>query len=208
MAEATVPSFVRESFSEEEGADAAELDRAGALVRDCAASGLLVEPRAPSDAALLQLARRVAGFPDRYAPFFDQLAAMFDVEESTLRQSLASAGDVKNWKPSGLPGVRLFTMTAGPRAEGAEATLVRFAPGMSFPKHRHHGEEVTLILEGGYVDERGTEYHPGDLDARNAADAVHAFRTFPGEPCVAASVNRGFEFIAWPMRLLAKLAGR
>ena len=103
--------------------------------------------------------------------------------------------------------MRLFEIAAGPAARAGETLLVRFAPGMSFPRHHHRGREFTLILEGGYADEGGREFHPGDIDKRDAGGA-HSFRTFTREPCVAAAVHSGFEFVAWPLRLLAKLAGR
>lgn len=40
--------------------------------------------------------------------------------------------------------------------DGTRATsLVRFAPGASFPEHVHHGGEEFLVLEGAFCDETG-----------------------------------------------------
>lgn len=55
---------------------------------------------------------------------------------------------------------------------------------------------------------RDQEYHPDDLDRRSVTDSEHAFTTFPDEPCIAASANRGFDFFAWLLRVLQKLVGR
>ena len=40
--------------------------------------------------------------------------------------------------------------------------FLEIPPGKSMPKHGHEGEEATLVLHGGYSDERG-HYHKGDL---------------------------------------------
>jgi putative transcriptional regulator len=206
MSDSAVPQFLREALEEESPQDASELLRAHALIERSLPSSGAHAP--PNPATLKRLLDRVAVLPDKYAPFFDQLITMFDVDEATLRRDLARAADARNWKPSGLPGVRIIPMTGGSGVAGAETAIVRFAAGMRFPRHSHRGDEVTLILEGGYVDEAGKEYHPGDMDPRSITDGAHAFHTFKTEPCIAATTNRGFEFHAWPLRILQRLAGR
>ena len=85
---------------------------------------------------------------------------------------------------------------------------VDFAPGASFPAHRHRGDERVLLLEGGYVDDSGTEYGPGDLHEMPKGSS-HGFRVLPDEPCVAAAVYRGrLRFASWPLRLLAWILRR
>jgi putative transcriptional regulator len=203
--ERDLPEFVREALSDPE-VEGSELAHAReALDRTLPArSSIANEP--PPEAVLSRLLARTATLPDKYAPFFDQLAELFDLSEPALRRELERAADPKNFRPSGLPGVRLFEVAAGPNTKATETLLVRFAPGMRFPRHRHRGREATLILEGGYADEGGQAFHPGDIDRRDAGGA-HSFRTFTSGPCIAASVHSGFDFFAWPLRLLAKLTG-
>jgi predicted ChrR family anti-sigma factor len=203
--ERKLPPLVREALSDPE-ADARELaDAREALSHTSAALDALTSNPPPK--LLERLLARTSSMPDKYAPFFDQLSELFDLDEAELRRELERAGDSEQWRFSGLPGARLFPVTAGPRARSGEAVLVRFAPGMSFPRHRHRGSERTLILAGGYADEAGREFHPGDIDKRDS-DGAHSFRTFSSEPCIAAAVHSGFDFFAWPLRLLAKLTGR
>lgn len=202
--ERQLPAFVREALADPE-AEAAELASAREAVSH--APGALDALDAPAPKLLDRLLARTSRMPDRYAPFFDQLSELFDLSEIDLRRELERAGEPERWRAAGLPGVRLFDVAAGPEARAAETILVRFAPGMSFPRHRHRGHEATLILAGGYADETGREFHPGDIDKRELGGS-HAFRTFESEPCIAAAAHSGFEFFAWPLRLLAKLAGR
>jgi hypothetical protein len=201
-----LPEFVREALSDPE-AEASELARAREALDRTLLTRSSISNEPPSAAVLSRLLERTATLPDKYAPFFDQLSELFDLPEPDLRRELERAADPKSFRPSGLPGVRVFRVAAGPNAKASETLLVHFAPGMRFPRHRHRGSEATLILEGGYADEAGRDFHPGDIDRRDSGGA-HSFRTFESGPCIAASIHSGFDFFAWPLRLLAKLTGR
>jgi putative transcriptional regulator len=166
----------------------------------------LLERHGPGEESLQRLLARADAFPGRYAPFYDQLLQMFDLKESALESELQRAGESHAWKASGLPGVRVFEVAAGQSLESANTLLVRFAAGLRFPQHRHRAPERTLILEGGYRDEQGREFHPGDFDDRGA-DGAHAFRALSDGPCIAASVHHGFDFSFFPLRLFARLLG-
>ncbi|MDG4867796.1 cupin domain-containing protein [Guyparkeria sp. 1SP6A2] len=56
--------------------------------------------------------------------------------------------------------------------DGTRATsLVRFAPGASFPEHVHHGGEEFLVLEGRFCDESGC--FPAGSYVRNPPGSSH-----------------------------------
>jgi anti-sigma factor ChrR (cupin superfamily) len=63
---------------------------------------------------------------------------------------------------------------------------MRCAAGLRFPRHRHVGHELSLLLEGTIQEEdSGTIYHPGDL-LRMAPGSEHAFFVLPPRDCVLA----------------------
>jgi len=63
--------------------------------------------------------------------------------------------------------------------DGTRATsLVRFAPGASFPEHEHHLGEEFLVLEGEFADEHGA--YPAGHYVRNPPGSAHSPRTPKG----------------------------
>jgi putative transcriptional regulator len=78
------------------------------------------------------------------------------------------------------PGIRVHVMQED-RARGMRACLVWAAPGVRHAVHRHGGDEVILVLQGGLRDERGS-YGPGDI-CRSRAGSVHAEVAEPGADC-------------------------
>jgi anti-sigma factor ChrR (cupin superfamily) len=68
-----------------------------------------------------------------------------------------------------------------------------FEPGVSFPKHRHRGEEQLLVLEGAFVDTLGVTVRAGDACCM-APQSEHALRILDEGRCVAAVAERGIEF--------------
>jgi putative transcriptional regulator len=87
-----------------------------------------------------------------------------------------------------VPGVRLHVLREEP-ARGLRACLVWAEPGARTPRHRHHGDEVILLLKGGLRDDRGT-YGPGQI-CRSRAGSVHAEEALPGEDCVCLVLYYG-----------------
>jgi len=63
-----------------------------------------------------------------------------------------------NWRRT-LPGIRDFHFDAD---EGVETTLYYIKAGSRVPAHTHEGSEVTLVLQGAFVDQTG-RYGLGDL---------------------------------------------
>lgn len=164
----------------------------------------LLEPSVAPEALRARLLSEVEALPLRYAPFLDRLSAVWDLPEASVVTVLSRAANPASFRKTSLPGLRLLDVEGGPRVAGADVHLVRFAPGMRFPKHRHPGDEVLFVLEGSYTDSSGRRVGPGDVHAMSAG-SEHGFRVSRDEPCVAASVQRGREFTGFWIRLLSKL---
>ena len=76
------------------------------------------------------------------------------------------------WVDSPEPGVQRRPL-AGDGGEVARATsIVRYAPGSSFARHRHDLGEEFMVLEGEFCDEFGA-YGPGTY-VKNPAGSAHA----------------------------------
>ena len=85
--------------------------------------------------------------------------------------ALVHAGQL-DWQPSPSPGVeRRLLMRIG-EERAIASTLVRFAPGSSFPPHHHPGGEEFLVLEGCFVDASG--HYPAGSYVRNPPGSCHA----------------------------------
>ena len=166
----------------------------------------LLDPASVPAGSLERLMIAVSQAPLRYAPFFERLSELWDLPESDVRGLLDRTRDKQNWRKAPLPGLELIAVRGGPRVAGTQAYLARFAPGMTFPTHGHHGREDVLILEGSYTDHAGKVFRSGDVHAMEAG-GEHSFTIGPDEPCVAAAVHRGIRFRSLGMRVLAKLFG-
>jgi quercetin dioxygenase-like cupin family protein len=166
----------------------------------------LLEPVAVSAGALERLMSAVAEPPLRYAPFFERLSNLWDLSEADVRALFERSRDARAWRRAPLPGLELIKVAGGPRIAATEAYLARFAPGMTFPAHRHRGHEDVLVLEGSYTDSRGRVYRSGDVHPMEAG-SEHSFTIGADEPCVAAAVHHGIRFSSLRMRVLAKLFG-
>jgi quercetin dioxygenase-like cupin family protein len=189
-----LPAFIAElshELADDERAAVSELQR-------------LLEPATPVALLAARLAREVEELPLRYAPFYRRLGEVWDLPTEAVVSVLERASSPEAWHKTALPGLRLLDVDGGERVHGADVHLVRFSPGMRFPKHRHPGEEALFVLEGSYRDSSGRVVGPGDLHEMPAG-SEHGFVVARREPCVAASVQRGREFTGWLIRFLAKM---
>lgn len=163
----------------------------------------------PQDRALERGSRRlleaVSELPLRYAPFFGRLAHMWQVPEARVLSELTRARDPHSWRTSLLPGLKTFDLEPQLERADGHARLLHFAPGAHFPKHRHHGTEHVLVLEGSYADQHGTLRRAGDEQSM-APHSEHELRILGSAPCVAAVVDGGVKFA--PLSLLRALSRR
>jgi len=67
--------------------------------------------------------------------------------------------------------------------------LLEIPAGKSMPKHGHESHEATLVLHGGYSDEKGT-YNKGDL-VLVSSDEVHSPVSSDIEGCICLVVYSG-----------------
>lgn len=218
----SLPPFVREAIEGESGdADPSEAGGVSASFGpDLERSLLSLEDKLyeqaapdaaglePAEAELAHALRRlelsVGELPHRYAPFFSNLAQLFDWPEETVISELTRLREPRVWRFAGLPGIAKVVAQAGPALQSAETLFVRFNPGVQFPRHRHTGIERVLVLEGSYEDDAGVVHRPGEL-REWAVGTEHAFKVHTGAPCIFASVVYGRRFDAWPLRALASL---
>lgn len=87
-----------------------------------------------------------------------------------------------------VPGIRLHVVKEDP-ARGFRSALVWADPGARHPRHRHHGEEVILVLKGGIRDFRG-EYHAGSV-CRSAEGSDHSEEVLPLGECFCFALYYG-----------------
>jgi putative transcriptional regulator len=59
-----------------------------------------------------------------------------------------------------IPGLRECPILVGP---GVQVSLVRITAGARMPAHTHTGDEVVLVLDGGFSDANG-DYRRGDVE--------------------------------------------
>jgi hypothetical protein len=192
-----LPEFVREALDEGPVDGAAEVRRLPELL----------SPLAPGGDRLGRLMQAVAEPPLRYAPFFDRLGNLWDLPEARVVEVLERSRDESQWRIAPLPGLKLLRLSGGPRAADANCYLAHFAPGLTFPEHRHRGHESVLLLEGSYTDRSGNVFRTGDMHEMGEG-SEHGFVVAPDEPCIAAACHHGIEFSSRFLQLLARLFER
>lgn len=123
----------------------------------------------------------------RYGIFADRIARLFDLQLAEAETLMRRIEQPSEWKPFLVEGLELIPVTAGPKCEGAIATLVRIQPGATFPEHAHRGDETMIVLDGGFREpgDAGEEVWRGDEIFRDDG-SEHALLALPGVPCVAA----------------------
>lgn len=161
----------------------------------------------PPPALRARLLEKTARAPERYAPFVRKLSELYDISREQVDAVLRRTADPREWKRSGLAGIRKLKVQAGASRAGAQTFLVRFTAGTRFPEHRHDGLETVLLLAGSYTEDSGKSYSSGDLHLMEPGTA-HAFTIAADEDCVAATLlHGGLNFRSLSLRLLARLLG-
>lgn len=96
---------------------------------------------------------------------------MLTINADFTRRATSHAAS-SSWAASPSGGVerRMLDRIGGEIARAT--TIVRFAPGSSFPAHPHGGGEEYFVLEGDFVDEEGS--HKAGTYVRNPPGSSHA----------------------------------
>jgi anti-sigma factor ChrR (cupin superfamily) len=193
--ESNVPAFMREAW-EESGSGRELLDETMVLFETSSKHSSVPD--------VSRLLAQVEAAPLRHAPFFRRVAEMFETSEHEIELLLGP----NDWKKAPLPGIRFKEFAGAKNRVGQTKTVVMFSPRTRFPHHGHQEHESLLILEGGYTDDQGKHYGPGDLH-NMAPGTEHGFVIDADGPCIAASVaDEKIQFTSFWMRSLAKLVGR
>jgi quercetin dioxygenase-like cupin family protein len=156
-----------------------------------------VTPVAPAPALRARLLQTLGGV-DRFAPFVDDLTGIFELPAATIRALLARV-DEHQWETSllgvELQSAELFHFPVGPRLRetGAAGGVVRIRAGATFPQHRHHGDELTFVLEGGYIAD-GRTYGPGQRIPM-ATGTEHHYQAAPERDLVIMVLHRGITLL-------------
>lgn len=127
------------------------------------------------------------------------LGEVFDLGAQAVRDVLALIERAADWTQSGVPGFSFIHFAGGPKTAGLECGLIRLSAGFVFPRHRHLGDEVTLVVKGRYTDLSSKEvFGPGDV-SRRANGTEHSFRVHPEEELVYAILMKPDAVeIFWP----------
>ncbi len=105
--------------------------------------------------------------------------------------------DAVKWRSVG-GGVRQAILETSPEAS---VRLLHIPAGMAMPDHGHHGQELTLVLQGAFRDE-SERFARGDVEIADE-DTMHTPVAEPGEDCIClAATDAPLKF----KNLLARLA--
>ena len=100
-----------------------------------------------------------------------------------LRDYVGGDLDAVRWRPIGM-GVKQAIL---PTAQDATARLLYIPAGASVPDHGHHGTELTLVLQGAFVDETD-RFGPGDIEVADE-DMQHMPVADIGEDCICLAAT-------------------
>jgi anti-sigma factor ChrR (cupin superfamily) len=85
--------------------------------------------------------------------------------------------EAHQWVPSPAPGVERMMLDRVGDEVARATSLVRYAPGSTFPEHEHGGGEEFLVLDGAFGDEHGL--YPRGTYVRNPIGTRHSPRVGP-----------------------------
>jgi putative transcriptional regulator len=115
--------------------------------------------------------------------FHRRICRMFDLDDAAGHAVLKDATGEQAWQMSG--PLSLFHFHPGPSLSSiAEAGVIRLAPGVTFPRHRHIGDEYGLVLAGVLRDDgSGRIGMPGDV-LFMPKDSTHTVTAISRDPCL------------------------
>jgi putative transcriptional regulator len=132
--------------------------------------------------------------PERFRPFFTEIARLLALPLEVVRALVAKIDDPASWRLI-KPGISMLGIPLGAElaGSGADASFLRLAPGVRFPRHRHVGTELALVLEGSGHDGDGQAYAPGQL-VSHAPGSSHDFVAGTKGDLLLVVVHRGISF--------------
>lgn len=95
-----------------------------------------------------------------------------------LKQRVVMTHEDAIWRPSPAAGVERRMLFRDGEEQATATSVVRYAPGSSFPGHVHDGGEEYLVLDGVFSDDSGD--HGKGTSVRNSVGSRHAPWTAEG----------------------------
>jgi putative transcriptional regulator len=167
-----------------------ELEAVGGELLDAAASVELDETSL--NTVLGRLDETPTDFSPAPGPNFDE--ETLHIVPGPLRHYLNDNLSRLNWRNIGKK-VSQFNLHID--TGSFKASIMRFKAGAPMPRHTHKGQEVTLVLTGGYSDE-GNHFERGDFDLRDPSH-IHQPHVDAGEDCYALVVMDAPVVLAGPI---------
>jgi anti-sigma factor ChrR (cupin superfamily) len=99
------------------------------------------------------------------------------INADLTKRATADTTDME-WQESPAEGVWRKMLDRDGEEVARATSLVRYAPGSSFPEHTHGGGEEFFVLEGTFSDEKGD--YPAGTYVRNPIDSSHSPRSDDG----------------------------
>lgn len=130
----------------------------------------------------------------------EALGELLDLPEPVRGAALEAAG-MRGWQRLGL-GLKRLKLDI---SSTMEVELYRIEPGAKIVRHTHSGTELTMVLTGGFADERGN-YGPGDV-AMNGPKDTHQPVADDDELCFALAIRDGGLRFTGLMGAVQKLLG-
>lgn len=148
---------------------------------------------------------QVAGFDElmahiEQAPASETAQVAPRGRKNPLLRYLPTSLDKLDWQKQ-TREIGKFDLTKHLRVEGFQVALQKIKAGARVPTHTHKGEEITVILSGGFSDELGV-YHAGDFIARDGSHQ-HSPTALQNEDCICLTVlDAPIRFVGPLYRLL------
>ncbi len=117
-----------------------------------------------------------------------------------LRSYLGGGFDSLKWQHivGGISQYRIFQRGT------VSIRLIRAEPGSAVAMHTHRGEELTMVMAGGFTDATG-HYNRGDVQT-TSPEIIHSPAAIAGGPCINLAVTDSpLIFQNWPAKIIGKL---
>ncbi|MGI8525751.1 MAG: ChrR family anti-sigma-E factor [Pseudolabrys sp.] len=144
-----------------------------------------IEPVAMSQGATARALDRLTREPASLSQARDKLPTQPVVWKSGQDTLLGYSLDPWRWVS---PGLRYRAVNL-PAGNETRVFMLKAAPGLKLPSHRHTGTELTCVLAGAFIHEGG-RYAAGDCDDADQ-DVGHSPLIDQGEECVCLVAMQG-----------------
>ncbi len=175
--ESLLPRFL--SGGLDEGAAAQVEDHLGA----CPLCAEVRDDLAREGSNLEQLQRALRQRVGKFAVYSADIAELFGISQERAREFLRELESGRGWISAGTGAEMMWAPRVG--VSQSLCVVLRGVPGVTFPTHRHAGEERTLVLQGGFKEDDGTELWRG-MRLLKPPGSEHSVTVLEGPPCVAA----------------------